>query len=266
MSIAYSQKSNIVNNSYRNDEIKQNTMESCPTRTEKMLDFGETEKIVSTTIFSTTYLQTNLIPTTVVKNTLLAMRVPENSKDETETGNLKKKSTSLNFYPDPAQDILNVDSESNIEKIEVYNILGKLLLVQNHDDAKIQLDFSGLTKGIYIVSILSNNVKSSFKVLKKIKPLCTLINESNKEDFSIISIIHVLTNNQITVAKTKYPLWDRVFLFNSSHFCCIFLISRSFFRIYIFHKLLSYIGGKHSVAIQSESFSLFFCNFLVKDI
>jgi hypothetical protein len=59
------------------------------------------------------------------------------------------KKTSL--FPNPTKGILNIAS-SNIEKIVVYSISGKLI---NEYPAASQLDLSGLSKGIYLIKLIS---------------------------------------------------------------------------------------------------------------
>lgn len=63
------------------------------------------------------------------------------------------------IYPNPAIDeiIVNTDGKAKIEKIEVYDINGKLLLVQSGFNLPLaKLNVAGLPNGTYILSITSS--------------------------------------------------------------------------------------------------------------
>lgn len=78
-------------------------------------------------------------------------------------------SKSISYYPNPVKDILNLVSDKNVTNVSVYSIEGKL--VKNFtslDEAKVQLDLSGLTTGTYVVKATMKDSKTkTFKVIKK---------------------------------------------------------------------------------------------------
>ncbi len=78
------------------------------------------------------------------------------SNDDFEIADIK-------IFPNPTTDILNIKSLNTIDYIEVYNILGRLV-VKNQDSN--QIDLSLLSQGLYIVKIESNGVFVSKKVIK----------------------------------------------------------------------------------------------------
>lgn len=74
----------------------------------------------------------------------------------------------VDFYPNPVTDgKLNVSSEYNINKIEVYNILGKALITENYQKniKNTVLDINNLDGNIYFVKVSFENLKV---VIKKI--------------------------------------------------------------------------------------------------
>lgn len=71
---------------------------------------------------------------------------------------------SLGFYPNPVQDILNIDyTEGEITLMSVYDISGKTIY---SSEAKPSIDFSPFESGIYFVHLETNKGKIVTKVLK----------------------------------------------------------------------------------------------------
>jgi hypothetical protein len=57
------------------------------------------------------------------------------------------------LYPNPANDVVNFETNFDIKSIEFYNIQGQKVLTSNQK----QIDISNLTKGLYIVKIQNSN-------------------------------------------------------------------------------------------------------------
>ena len=71
--------------------------------------------------------------------------------------------SSITAYPNPVKNMLSFDSNDLIEKIEVFNSIGKKVITQFN---KNKIDFSNITKGIYHVKIYLNQQIITKKVLK----------------------------------------------------------------------------------------------------
>jgi len=56
----------------------------------------------------------------------------------------------LSIYPNPAQDFLQINSDTNIEKIQIYNLQGQLVKTQK---ATTTIDISTLPKGVFLIKI-----------------------------------------------------------------------------------------------------------------
>ncbi|NNE31071.1 MAG: family 16 glycosylhydrolase [Winogradskyella sp.] len=65
-------------------------------------------------------------------------------------------------YPNPASDILNIDTVSEVDSLVMYNVMGQEVLSQQNSEKK--LNVSTLNSGIYILKITSNDRE----VIKKI--------------------------------------------------------------------------------------------------
>ena len=75
----------------------------------------------------------------------------------------------FNVYPNPVSDVLNITAKANVEvkSINIYNMLGQLVLVIPNAQTVSKVDVSNLTSGNYFVKINSDNGTSSTKFIKK---------------------------------------------------------------------------------------------------
>lgn len=73
------------------------------------------------------------------------------------------------LYPNPVSNQINISFPKNSESAEfkLYNILGEKILQTNISTLKNSIDVSGLSSGMYIASITSNNKTTSYKIIKK---------------------------------------------------------------------------------------------------
>ncbi len=76
--------------------------------------------------------------------------------------NLKAK---LIIYPNPAQEIIQIESDTEIKSIKVYDVLGKLVLMENNFEN--QLSISVLNNGLYFLKIETDNGVMVKKIIKK---------------------------------------------------------------------------------------------------
>lgn len=63
----------------------------------------------------------------------------------------------MSIYPNPAEDKLNIVSESTVNTVKVYNISGSLVYENNFNETSISLDVDNLTNGVYVVYIETEN-------------------------------------------------------------------------------------------------------------
>ena len=68
----------------------------------------------------------------------------------------------INLYPNPTNDVLNIQTEENVQLVEVYNIQGAKVLVDN----RTQLNVSELPKGTYVINVITQNGISRSKFVK----------------------------------------------------------------------------------------------------
>jgi hypothetical protein len=72
-----------------------------------------------------------------------------------------ENNSSVNIYPNPATDIINIDV-LKVTSVSIMDLNGKLILRSNQK----QIDVSSLAKGIYSVEIISGNNKVVKKLVK----------------------------------------------------------------------------------------------------
>ncbi|MBN2867655.1 MAG: trypsin-like peptidase domain-containing protein [Flavobacteriaceae bacterium] len=84
------------------------------------------------------------------------------SNDEFEIKNFK-------VYPNPATNTLNINSKSDIEKLTIYDINGRLInnISIKNNTINYQIDINNLSQGMYFLEIESNGRKSVEKFIKK---------------------------------------------------------------------------------------------------
>ncbi|WP_415375608.1 T9SS type A sorting domain-containing protein [Patiriisocius sp. Uisw_017] len=70
----------------------------------------------------------------------------------------------ITIYPNPATDIVNIKNAEN-SAIEVYNMLGQLVITKNNISADAQMNVSSLVTGTYFVKISNGNVTTTKKLL-----------------------------------------------------------------------------------------------------
>ncbi|WP_298115179.1 T9SS type A sorting domain-containing protein [Flavobacterium sp.] len=73
---------------------------------------------------------------------------------------------SVKVYPNPTQSIININSNFNIQSIELYDVQGRILEKSFEDNTATTLDISERQNGIYFVKINSDKGSKIEKVIK----------------------------------------------------------------------------------------------------
>jgi photosystem II stability/assembly factor-like uncharacterized protein len=82
------------------------------------------------------------------------------TEDHTETQD-------YTYYPNPVRDILHINSSTSFERVMLFNINGQLIIDEPVNSTNKELSLSGLSSGIYLVKVQSNNVVETFKIVKQ---------------------------------------------------------------------------------------------------
>ena len=78
----------------------------------------------------------------------------DNTAPNLGTNDVEFANNTISLYPNPTQEVLNVNSADQIAKIEVYDLLGKK--VASNNNAK-NVNVSALGKGVYVVKVAQEN-------------------------------------------------------------------------------------------------------------
>jgi len=78
-------------------------------------------------------------------------------------------SQEFTLYPNPAHDVLNIQSKKNtkIHSIDIYNTLGQLVLAPTNAEIVSKIDVSDLASGNYFVKVTSSKGNSNAKFIKR---------------------------------------------------------------------------------------------------
>ncbi|MFD2891441.1 T9SS type A sorting domain-containing protein [Flavobacterium chuncheonense] len=74
---------------------------------------------------------------------------------------------SFKIYPNPVEDILNLEYNTEIKNIKVFNLLGQVVIDENINAASTQFDISELETGAYLVNVTIGNSVKTVKFVKK---------------------------------------------------------------------------------------------------
>jgi PKD repeat protein len=69
------------------------------------------------------------------------------------------------IYPNPTSGLFTINTNNKITKIEIIDLLGRILFVKNNPDNIINLDLSEFNKGLYFVKFYSDSEVSSYKLI-----------------------------------------------------------------------------------------------------
>ncbi len=75
------------------------------------------------------------------------------------------ETNSFSLYPNPAKNVLNIRSAGSVEKVEIYDIMGKQVLTAKGFVNDSEINISNLNSGVYLVKILDQNNNSAVKKL-----------------------------------------------------------------------------------------------------
>lgn len=82
-----------------------------------------------------------------------------------ESFSLNPDKSSLQIFPNPTKDIVQIKHNSKIDKITILDSLGKEILIQTQKNNELNVE--NLSKGLYFIEIFTENVKFYRKLVKE---------------------------------------------------------------------------------------------------
>jgi hypothetical protein len=73
-------------------------------------------------------------------------------------------SSKISIYPNPANEFIQISTDETITGVEVYNLIGKKVISLSNL-LENRLDVSNLSKGIYVLKVMSNDLVGSRKII-----------------------------------------------------------------------------------------------------
>lgn len=77
------------------------------------------------------------------------------------------KKVGFDYFPNPVTDILTITAENPVDKIQVYDINGKLIMDSKSGNSINKVYMSGFRAGTYVVKVITGNAFESVTVIKK---------------------------------------------------------------------------------------------------
>lgn len=72
------------------------------------------------------------------------------------------------IYPNPASDFVTISTQENINKVEVYNVLGQLVYANEEGNNQVMVNVADFSNGVYVAKVYTNSGVSTkkFNVLR----------------------------------------------------------------------------------------------------
>tara|TARA_R110000787_G_scaffold86285_6_gene184037 strand:- start:1067 stop:3463 length:2397 start_codon:yes stop_codon:yes gene_type:complete len=75
--------------------------------------------------------------------------------------------SNYNIYPNPVSNLLNIETLAINYSIQLFNLQGQLMKEIKNASKNQSIDYSGYSKGIYLMKLTSDSYTKTFKVIKK---------------------------------------------------------------------------------------------------
>ena len=81
---------------------------------------------------------------------------------------IEENEASLNIYPNPVNDKLYIESESEIKEVVVYDVYGRVQNLRNSETQQLSnsIDVTDLNSGVYFVKVVTENGETVKRILK----------------------------------------------------------------------------------------------------
>jgi len=86
-----------------------------------------------------------------------------NSTNSVGLPNVETKDNRIAVYPNPVRNLLNIQSQNNVQRIEIFNLMGQKV-IDTHDT---EINTSDLTSGVYVVRVATDKGIATSKFVKE---------------------------------------------------------------------------------------------------
>ena len=123
----------------------------------KVTMFGQSP---GSTLYIAVYKQGTAMPSLTQNQFQISVYTASLGSDSFDSSNFR-------YYPNPITDILNLSYNQEISNVEVFNLLGQKMISKTLHATEGSIDFSSLSKGIYLVNVSSGNQIKTIKIIKE---------------------------------------------------------------------------------------------------
>ena len=74
---------------------------------------------------------------------------------------------SFAFYPNPAQNVLNLDAQAQIDRVVIHNMLGQKVMERTSNQTQLKLNVADFASGVYFMNVTIDGTQKSFKIIKE---------------------------------------------------------------------------------------------------
>ena len=78
-----------------------------------------------------------------------------------------KFAVNVNYYPNPVVEKMTLTSLYELDSYEIFSVLGQKVMSGVANGNVTEIDMNGLNNGVYLVTAVSGELKTTFKVIKK---------------------------------------------------------------------------------------------------
>ena len=73
----------------------------------------------------------------------------------------------VNIYPNPVNDKLIIEANEAISNVEIYNLTGALVISQECNSEKVEMEVSELQSGVYFIRMTTANATEIRRFVKE---------------------------------------------------------------------------------------------------
>ncbi len=71
------------------------------------------------------------------------------------------------FFPNPAQEILNLSANNTIENVSLFSLLGQKVMNTSVDQNNSSINIASLTPGVYLMKVMIDGKSATYKIIKQ---------------------------------------------------------------------------------------------------
>jgi hypothetical protein len=71
------------------------------------------------------------------------------------------------YYPNPVQNVLNLDAQAQIDRVVIHNMLGQKIMDRNSNQTQLKLNLADFASGVYFMNVTIDGVQKTFKIVKE---------------------------------------------------------------------------------------------------